>query len=68
VIIAWREKGAYGSAFGSVRAHGREDLCPQPVVRRGRDRANGQVVNKAESTQLVAYNYLVFSVSRQDAP
>jgi len=32
------------------------------------NRANGQVVNKAESTQLVPYNYLVFSVSRQDAP
>jgi hypothetical protein len=30
--------------------------------------ANGQVVNKAEPTQLIPYNYLVFSVSRQDGP
>jgi hypothetical protein len=30
--------------------------------------ANGQVVNKAEPTELIPYNYVVFSVSRQDAP
>jgi hypothetical protein len=30
--------------------------------------ANGHVVNKAEPTQLIPYNYLVFSVSRQDGP
>jgi hypothetical protein len=30
--------------------------------------ANGQVVNKAEPGQLIPYNYLVFSVSRQDGP
>ena len=28
--------------------------------------ASGQVVNRAEPTQLVPYNYLVFSVSRQN--
>lgn len=30
------------------------------------NRTNGQVVNKAEPTRLIPYNYLAFSVSRQD--
>jgi hypothetical protein len=30
------------------------------------NRANGQVVNKTEPTRLIPYNYLAFSVSRQD--
>jgi len=29
---------------------------------------NGQVVNKTEPTQLIPYNYLVYSVSRYDGP
>ena len=28
--------------------------------------ANGQIVNKTEKTQLIPYNYIVFSVNRYD--